>query len=67
MAGRHNWQRAFLLIVALVTTFGSAQAAQPWHETYFPNVELTDQDGKKYKFYDDIIKDKIVAISFIYT
>ncbi len=67
MAGRHNWQRAFLLIVALVATFGSAQAAQPWHETYFPNVELTDQDGKKYKFYDDIIKDKIVAISFIYT
>jgi protein SCO1/2 len=34
---------------------------------YFPNVELTTQDGKKVKFYDDLMKDKIVAIDLIYT
>lgn len=44
-----------------------AHAAQPWHETYFPNIVLTDQDGKTHKFYDDVIKDKVVALNFIFT
>src|SRR6202035_4449538 len=26
----------------------------------FPNVKLQDQDGKNVRFYDDLIKDKIV-------
>src|SRR6202047_5596845 len=34
---------------------------------YFPNVELTTQDGKTVHFYDDLIKGKIVAIDLIYT
>ena len=34
---------------------------------YFPNVELTTQDGKKVRFYDDLLKDKVVAITLIYT
>src|SRR3954452_16563698 len=34
---------------------------------YFPNVELTTQDGKVVRFYDDLVKDKIVAIDLIYT
>lgn len=32
----------------------------------FPNVELTTHEGKKVKFYDDLIKDKIVTINFMY-
>ena len=38
-----------------------------WGANYFPNYELTTQDGKKLKFFDDMIKDKVVLISFIYT
>src|SRR5882757_19967 len=34
---------------------------------YFPNIELTTQDGKTVHFYDDLIKGKIVAIDLIYT
>ena len=34
---------------------------------YFPNLPVVTQDGKTLKFYDDVIKDKIVLISFIYT
>jgi protein SCO1 len=34
---------------------------------HFPNIELTTHDGKKVHFYDDLIKDKIVAINLIYT
>jgi len=45
----------------------SANAAQPWHGGYFPNVVLTDQDGRAHKFYDDLIKGRVVALNFIYT
>ena len=34
---------------------------------YFPNIELTNQDGKKVRFFDDLIKDKVVAINFMFT
>jgi protein SCO1/2 len=33
---------------------------------YFPNVTLQTQDGKTVRFYDDLIKDKIVTINFFY-
>jgi len=49
----------------MVSTSGSAQ--QRWHKAYFPNVTLITQDGKKVRFYDDVIKGKVVAINFIYT
>lgn len=38
-----------------------------WGVDYFPNITLTTQDGKKVKFFDDVIKDKVVAINFIFT
>ena len=38
-----------------------------WGANYFPNVELTTQDGKLVHFYDDLIKGKIVVIDLIYT
>ena len=34
---------------------------------YFPNVVLTTQHGRKVRFYDDLIKDKIVVINLMYT
>jgi protein SCO1 len=33
---------------------------------YFPNFELITHEGKKVHFYDDLIKDKIVVINFMY-
>jgi len=36
-------------------------------ENYFPNLPVVTQDGNTLKFYDDVIKGKIVLISFIYT
>jgi protein SCO1/2 len=32
----------------------------------FPNITLRTQDNKKVRFYDDLIKDKIVTINFFY-
>ena len=41
--------------------------ASPWGANYFPNVILTTHEGKEVRFFDDVIKDKVVAINFIYT
>src|SRR4051812_30515333 len=45
----------------------AAPADSQWGGTHFPNVELFTQDGKKVRFYDDLIKGKIVAINLVYT
>jgi protein SCO1/2 len=54
-----------LALVALLFSALSAQAAG-WGKEYVPNVPVVTQDGKTLNFYDDLIKDKIVVLSFIY-
>jgi protein SCO1 len=34
---------------------------------HLPNVQLVTQDGKKVRFYDDLVKDKRVVIQFMFT
>jgi protein SCO1 len=41
--------------------------ASPWGASYFPNSEVLDQNGHALKFYEDVLKDHIVVVSFIYT
>ncbi|HKC56693.1 MAG TPA: SCO family protein, partial [Vicinamibacterales bacterium] len=53
-------------LMAVNAAPAEAQSAQ-WGANYFPNVPLTTQDGRKVRFYDDLIKGKIVAVNFIYT
>ena len=33
---------------------------------YFPNIELVTHDEKKVKFYDDVLKNKIVVLNLMY-
>lgn len=35
-------------------------------ERYFPNLSLTTQEGRTVRFYDDLVKDKIVIFNFMY-
>ena len=42
-------------------------AAEAKARDYFSNVELVDQNGRSLKFYDEVLKDNIVVISFIFT
>ncbi len=35
-------------------------------QRYFPNIELTTHEGRRVLFYDDLIKDKLVVINFMY-
>jgi cytochrome oxidase Cu insertion factor (SCO1/SenC/PrrC family) len=45
----------------------ATESATPWGSDYFPNTLLTDQDGQQVHFFDDLIKDKVVVINFIFT
>ena len=61
---------ARLLLVGTVAALGvglAAAAPKRWGADYFPNVPLVTQDGKTVRFYDDLLKDKVVAINFIFT
>src|SRR5437660_10243123 len=59
---------SLLLAGALALLFSRPVSADSrWGANYFPNIELTTQDGKTVHFYDDLIKGKIVAIDLIYT
>lgn len=60
--------RVALLVTALVWALDMAAAqGSRWGNGYFPNLPVTTQDGRTVRFYDDLIKGKIVVISFIFT
>jgi protein SCO1/2 len=70
---RDRRKHIFLLLIATVLVLqGSAIMAAEgggsiWGADYFPDVKLTTHEGKKVRFFTDLIKDKVVAINFIYT
>ncbi len=64
--------RAVLALAVALAGLASSPAAaappgSPWGASYFPDVELTTQDGRKVRFYSDLVRDKHVVVSFIYT
>ena len=58
---------AVAALCALMSACGPAQAQLRRGADYFTNLPVVNQDGKALRFYDDLIKDKIVIVSFIYT
>jgi protein SCO1/2 len=59
------WLAALILLV--FRTVPAAADNARWGADYFPNVTLTTQNGAPVRFYDDLVKGKIVAINLIYT
>lgn len=55
-----------LMAIAQLLAASPAEARR-WGSDYFPNVPVVTQDGKTLSFYDDVIKGKIVVVSFLYT
>lgn len=54
-------------VIFAAVTATSVHAKSRWGEGYLPNVPLLTQDGREVRFYDDVLKDRVVVISFIYT
>jgi len=44
----------------------SRAAREKIRQRYLPNVPLYTQDNKRVLFYDDLVKDKIVTLNFLY-
>ncbi len=73
--------RVVIIVGMLSMMFGMAiglavleRAPQPqsassrtWDGEYFTNTEVVTHDGRRLRLYEDLLKDKIVVISFIYT
>lgn len=57
--------------VAAATTHGAASpgglAAPTNSHMHIPDVELLDQDGRRVRFYSDLVKGKTIAVNFIFT
>src|SRR5215813_9671795 len=80
-AGRHPSAalpetRMRRLILAATAALAAAAVAAPapseaqgrrWGDGYFPNLPVVTQDGKTLRFYDDVLKGKIVVVNFMYT
>jgi len=56
-----------LAVVILGTLGGGPARAARWGENYFPNYPVVTHEGKTVRFYDDLIRGKMVVINFIYT
>ena len=62
---RYFWIITFALFIT--SSIPGFSSASPWGANYFPNVPLITHEGENVHFFDDLIKDKIVVINFIYT
>jgi len=61
---------AFLAMLLICMQPGSSIAAEDEVERareYFTNLELINQDGETVQFFDDVLKDKVVVINFVFT
>lgn len=56
-----------VLVWVLAAASVATAASKRWGADYFPNVPLVTHQGNTVRFYDDLIKDKVVAINFMYT
>lgn len=64
--------RRIVLVVLIVAGLFAAAAVPAsarvqWRKDYLPDVTLVTQHGKTVRFYDDLIKDKIFVLHFLYT
>ena len=46
--------------------FKTVPSRERIRQRYFPNLVLTSHEGRKLKFYDDMVKDKIVVFNMFY-
>lgn len=69
--GFHCWAMVVVVLFASVPAFAGSTSRRKgnsrWGANYFPNVPLITHEGKTVRFFDDLIKDKVVVINFIYT
>ena len=64
---RKTLAMAMAAILLLVTSLVFAADEEARAREYVTNLELINQDGETVRFFDDVLKDKVVVINFIFT
>ncbi len=57
----------YLGAAALAALSGQTALAGRWGSDYFPNTPVIDETGRTLSFYEDVLRGRMVVISFIYT
>ena len=52
---------------ATATQAGESAEGEARAREYFTNLEVVSQDGERLRFYDDVLKGKVVVVNFIFT
>ncbi len=55
-----------MLVISVQVSFAAEDEEERARE-YFSNLELINQDGETVRFFDDVLKDKVVVINFVFT
>jgi len=58
---------ALSLFLSALPAGGQDSGGERWGRDYFPNVELTTHEGRRVRFFDDLLAGKVVCVNFIYT
>ena len=73
MASSHRYFAGALLAACWlgfappVTATGTDPASEARARDYFTNLEVISQDGDRMRFYDDVLRGKVVVLNFIFT
>jgi protein SCO1 len=67
LGARHRIGWMLLAAVGLALAAPNDAQAARWGRSYFPDVKVVTHDGRSLSFYDDLIKDKIFVINFLFT
>lgn len=67
MPSARRYTLVFLAILTLLVPGAFPAQASRWGKSYFPDASVVTHDGRTLRFYDDLIKDKIFVISFLFT
>lgn len=62
-----RWLLFAILLVSMALDLCAQAPAEPSRKAAVPDVELINQDGEKVRLYSDLVKGRVVAISFIFT
>ncbi|UIJ73901.1 SCO family protein [Aurantimonas sp. HBX-1] len=65
-----EWRNIVALVIgvlAIACTSDSKAGSSRYNADYFTNRPVVNQNGETLRFYDDLIEDRIVVVSFIYT
>lgn len=68
MAFRRRWLSLVILLgcMGLLAPSQPSADSRPPHRR-FPEIELTTHEGKRVRLYEDLLRDKVVSINFIFT